>query len=126
MAASASLINRMGQLNKFFITFSRGGFFQGRLPKVVGQLFFTIPATATMTDFGITSEKESRWVKKLFMNASRLWSVRNLSLLTIRPRASKRAIKVLVPPISMVKYMLLLYHVTQGEGETNERSRSWT
>ena len=101
----------MGQVNKFFNSCTKSRFFQGRLPNLMAILFSINPGTA-MTICSIFSpyfrEKGTRADFRMARNSDFFSGVLNLNFLRTRPRLLKRAIRVLVPPMSIARYIALL------------------
>ena len=96
-------------LNKFFNSFSKSRFFQGRLPNFTAILFSISPGTATIICSifpEYLTEKGTRADFKTPKNSDFFSGVLNLNLRKMWPRLLKAAMRVLVPPMSMTRYII--------------------
>ena len=111
MARSASFLRVMEQVNKFFNSCTKSRFFQGRLPNLTAILFLISPGTAIIICSVFSrylEEKGTRADLRVAKNSDLDSGVLNLNLCKIRPCLLNMAIRVLVPPMSIMRYILLV------------------
>ena len=108
MARLASFSKVMGQLNKCASRAARSKSRQGRLPNWVAMLSLMRPGTATTTSVILVrylTEKGMRAVSRSAKKSDWRSGVLKRRFLTMRPCLVHAAMRVLVPPISIVRYI---------------------